>query len=402
VKRKKEKKSRSKRRAEKHARESAAGKSAAGQAARSERGGAQPSAPTIAAALEHHRAGRLGEAEAGYRVVLERDPQNPDANNLLGMLALDTGHPEDAVGLFERAVAADGNVAAYQLNLGNALLAAHRLDDAAAAYRGAMALGQGLVAAPYNLGLLHLERQDPRAALQAFEEALAIEPAHARARFLATALSGGHVDSAPREYVAELFDHYADDFETHLHDVLHYRIPEELRDLVSKVAGGEPSSWRIVDLGCGSGACGPLFRPFAERIIGTDLSPRILEKAHATGAYDELYVEDLIDTLARFDGNVDLVLAADVFIYVGDLDPTFAACARAARSGGLFAFSTETLPGDGGFRLKETCRYGHSPSYVRTLASRHGFSVASARETVIRTQNQEPIPGHAFVLRRER
>lgn len=357
------------------------------------------SAAAVAEALEHHRAGRLAQAEAGYRSVLERDPDNPDASNLLGMIALDTGFEADAIELFERAVAADPTTGGYLLNLGNALLSARRLDEAAAAYRRAMALDQGISAAPYNLGLLHLDEHDTKAAIAAFREVLAIEPNHPRARFLVTALSGGHCDTAPADYVAELFDHYAERFEDHLRDVLHYRIPEELRDRILEVTTETPTGWTILDLGCGSGYAGPLLRPLAARLVGSDLSSRILEKARETGAYDELYVEDLKQTLARAAGTADLVVAADVFIYVGELDAVFASCARALRSGGLFAFSTERLD-EGSFRLRKTCRYAHSVDYIRRLSECHGFAVLHVGESVIRTENHQPVRGDTFVLGR--
>jgi predicted TPR repeat methyltransferase len=353
----------------------------------------------VARALEHHRAGRLPEAEAAYRAVLEKDPDNPDANNLLGMIALDMGFADDAIGLFERAVAADPSTGAYHLNLGNALMAARRLREAETAYLEAIALRQGISAAPYNLGLLYIDLRETDKAVAAFRETLAIEPDHPRAQFLATALSGGHCDTAPQDYVAELFDHYAEHYEKHLRDVLQCRVPEGLREGVLQAADGEPSDWTILDLGCGSGRVGPLVKPFAERLVGSDLSPRILEKAHETGAYDELYVEDLRDTLERAGGEADLVVAADVFVYVGDLDAVFEACARALRPGGLFAFSTEALEGEG-FRLAQNCRYAHSLDYIRALARRHGFGESLRNETVLRTQAHEPVLGHLFVLRR--
>ncbi len=356
-------------------------------------------ADAIAAALEHHRAGRLPQAEAGYRSVLERDPDNPDANNLLGMIALDTGYAEAAIELFERSISAAPSTGAYHLNLGNALMSARRLDEAAAAYRRAIELDQAISAAPYNLGLLHLDEQDTRAAIEAFRKVLTIEPNHPRARFLVTALSGGHCDTAPAEYVTELFDHYAERFEEHLREVLHYRIPEELRDRILEIAAETPRDWLILDLGCGSGRAGPLFRPFAARLVGSDLSPRILEKARESEAYDELHVEDLKQTLDRVDGGADLVIAADVFIYVGELSAVFASCARAMRSGGLFAFSTERLD-EGSFRLTTSCRYAHSVAYIKGLSERHGFSMLHMGEAVIRTENQQPVRGHTFVLGR--
>jgi predicted TPR repeat methyltransferase len=154
----------------------------------------------------------------------------------------------------------------------------------------------------------------------------------------------------------------------------------------------------IIDLGCGTGLCGELFRPFARHQIGIDLAPKMIEKSRARGVYDELEEQDVTVALAKRPRAVDLILAADVFIYVGGLDSVFEAAAGALRPGGLLAFTIESEE-TGAFTLRASRRYAHSARYIRQLASTWSFSEVSMQDAVIRTEKQVPMQGKVIVLR---
>jgi len=119
----------------------------------------------------------------------------------------------------------------------------------------------------------------------------------------------------------------------------------------------------------------------------------------------------------------DLVLAADVLVYLGNLAPVFACVRSVAAPGALFAFSTEAdllaeaadgttasaapeaAAGEGGraqasFRLTGTGRCVHARSYVLALASETGFTVASVTRTAIRRNAGADVFGDIFVLRK--
>jgi len=107
--------------------------------------------PTLAQLLEaglaHHRAGRLAEAAACYRRMLDRDPAHPDANQLSGLIAKKSGNLDEAVTRMRTSLA-------------------HRPDDAEVTY---------------NLGNTHWERGDLETAIECYDRALAIKPAHENA-----------------------------------------------------------------------------------------------------------------------------------------------------------------------------------------------------------------------------
>jgi predicted TPR repeat methyltransferase len=232
------------------------------------------------------------------------------------------------------------------------------------------------------------------------------DPTHVQARFLLAGLAGEQakaegdrpVPSPPADLIADLFDVYAPKFDEHLVNGLKYSVPESLGTLVAEHGAAADGSWRVVDLGCGTGLAGGVFRPYAKTLIGSDLSPRMITRARERKLYDALYVEDLVATLSR-EREVDLVVAADVFIYVGVLEATFAACANALKPGGLLAFSVERSEVDDVI-LESTLRYAHSDTYVRRLATAHRFTIVHAVEAALRVEDMRPEVGVLYLLQR--
>ncbi|MEO6624868.1 MAG: methyltransferase domain-containing protein, partial [Burkholderiaceae bacterium] len=168
----------------------------------------------------------------------------------------------------------------------------------------------------------------------------------------------------------------------HGHEVL-------LRPLLD--AGARHS--RVIDLGCGTGLCARLIKDQADCIDGVDLSNSMVERARATGLYRHVTHQDLLDFLQSSGETVDLVMAADVFIYVGALDAVFAAVRQRLRAGGCFAFSVERHDGPEDLRLLPSKRYAHAPAYLARLSRLHGFSVLRQWEAPLRQDQNDPING---------
>src|SRR5205814_2317139 len=143
--------------------------------------------------------------------------------------------------------------------------------------------------------------------------------------YLASVGAGTPPRAAPRNYVQSLFEGYADGFDDHLVQVLKYRAPEILVDGVRRI---KPAYQTALDLGCGTGLCGPLLRPLVKRLEGIDLSQNMVERATRRNVYDSVVQADLADYLLTTDRRYKLLVAADVFIYVGALDEVFSSVAR--------------------------------------------------------------------------
>lgn len=137
----------------------------------------------FAAALEHHRVGRLAEAERAYRQILEAAPQHADALHMLGVVAHQTRRNAEAVDLIQRAIDRNPGVPAFHNNLGNALKAQGRLEQAEAAYRRALELKPDHAEAHYNLGIALHARGAFAAAAASFQRALRSRAGHPQTHY---------------------------------------------------------------------------------------------------------------------------------------------------------------------------------------------------------------------------
>ena len=130
----------------------------------------------FAAALEHHRAGRLVEAERGYRAILNRQPAHADSLNLLGVIALQTGNADAALALVQRAVALRPDAPVCRNNLGQVLERLGRDDEAGRCYEGAIERDPQYAEAHNNLGLIR-QRQDRLEEAEAlYRKAIELDP----------------------------------------------------------------------------------------------------------------------------------------------------------------------------------------------------------------------------------
>lgn len=189
----------------------------------------------------------------------------------------------------------------------------------------------GFATAWFALGAIRDRLGDRGGAVAAFRAASRADPDdYHGARLQLTRLgAGGGTPAMTEPYVRRLFDQYAGRYDAALTEHLHYRGPMLLRDAVKSALErlGRPLRFAsLLDLGCGTGLAGQVFRPFAGRLVGVDLSAAMIARAEAKGDYDRLIVGNLAaflsDEIAK-DGKYDLVLAADVFVYVNELAPIF-------------------------------------------------------------------------------
>jgi predicted TPR repeat methyltransferase len=197
-------------------------------------------------------------------------------------------------------------------------------------------------------------------------------------------------------YVTALFDLYAPSFDDSLRGFLAYRAPERLLEAVHAVLGPR-TGLQVLDLGCGTGLAGPLLRPLARRLEGVDLSPGMLERARERGVYDALWTGEITAELAAAHTRYDLLVAVDVLVYFGALEPLFAEAARRLAPGGLFALTVEK-GSEPGYRLQPSARYAHHLDYVRGCAHAAGLRPVLEREEVLRRQAGQSVVGHVLVL----
>jgi predicted TPR repeat methyltransferase len=339
---------------------------------------------------------RLDDAAAVYRRALAiRDDYAPILSNL-ALVLHQQGKLDDAIGLAERAVAAEPGAAELATNLGILLQERGRLDEADAAFTRAIAAKPDYAPAQSHAGLLAHERGQTESAIGHFRKVLALKPEDEDARYMLAVLTGERLTRAPDGYVGRLFDQYAARFDDHLTGTLGYRAPTDLAALIAPIDRGRLRG-TVLDIGCGTGLSGLPFRATARRLVGIDLSAEMLVRARARDIYDELHCAEACAFLAGFAGAIDLAVAADVLVYLGDPAPLLEAVAFRMPPGGLFALSIEHLE-TGTFALGDSGRFGHNPDHLTMLAAGCGMAVRAARDTVIRHERRTPAHGSLVVL----
>ena len=126
--------------------------------------------------LEHHRSGRLQQAEASYRSILQQQPDHPDALHLLGVMAHQIGRNDAAVELIEKAIKVNPGEPDFFNNCGEAYRALGQYQQAMERYRQALVIRPDFAGAINNLGNALKDLGRLEEAVEQYQKVLAIEP----------------------------------------------------------------------------------------------------------------------------------------------------------------------------------------------------------------------------------
>ena len=343
--------------------------------------------------------GRFERADECLRQALAADASQCDAWMAWGVATMALGDWPQALNCHEQAHALGADGAQFCLGWGQCLAHEGRLPQALQAFDQALAHDPELAEAWSQRAHVHRDTGQTALAIEGYQRALQLGADRELHLYYLAALSPQQpVVNAPAAYVENLFDQYADDFEAHLVGQLGYQGHSVLlQHLPADPAARFGQVW---DLGCGTGLCGPLIRPRSEHLSGVDLSSAMVVKAQSLGVYDSLHAQDLLSFLQQATTQADLVLAADVFIYVGWLDAVFEALSPRVRPGGWLAFTVEEA--DPGFevQLHSSLRYAHALKYLQKLADQHGWRWAKAHRAPLRLDQAQPLMGAYVYLQK--
>ena len=263
-----------------------------------------------------------------------------------------------------------------------------------------LARAPAFIAGWFLLGHAREQAGNRGGAIEAYRRALALDPKDRLGIALRLTRLGEReaAGSMPRAYVRTLFDQYAARFDGELQGALHYRGPLLLRRAIDKVLGAKTRFGRALDLGCGTGLMGEAIRGRVDELVGVDLSPAMLAAAERKRIYDRLVAGDLIAVLETEDRPFDLIVAADVFVYLEDLAPVLRLAARRLTASGATAFTVETHAG-GGAILRDTLRFAHSEAHLRQAATEASLEIAYLDKASTRIEKNWPVEGLLAVLR---
>ncbi|MEI7785137.1 MAG: tetratricopeptide repeat protein [Betaproteobacteria bacterium] len=347
--------------------------------------------------------GQFEAAHGCFEQALVLAPGRPSVLLNLGITRMQLGRWQQALAPLEESLASQPDQLDGWVALGMVQNRLGHLSPALEAYvqvqrlAPEQALGWGEAASL----LREMNRLDEAAAH--YERALTIAPDHELYSYYLSALRGqGGPEQAPRAYVQSLFEQYADDFEPHLLGPLQYRGHSHL---IAQLPAQVPTQFaRVLDLGCGTGLCGPLIRPRAGALWGIDLAQGMIDQAQKRGVYDHLQQADAAQFLANCKEPWNLVLAADVFIYIGALEPLFEQLSRLMPAQSWLAFTAELDESAGVHnrpRLLPSLRYAHPLRYLQECAQAHGFDWHSHHQAPLRLDQGEPMMAlYAYLQRR--
>jgi predicted TPR repeat methyltransferase len=343
--------------------------------------------------------GRFERADTCLRQALAADANQTDAWMAWGVTKMALGDWPQALHCHEQARALGADGAEFCLRWGQCLAHQARLPQALKAFEQALAHDPDLAEAWSQLAHVQRDMGQTAQAIAGYQRAMQLGADPELHRYYLAALSPEQPEvNAPAAYVEKLFDQYADDFEAHLVGQLGYQGHSML--LQQLPADPTVRFEQVWDLGCGTGLCGPLIRPRSRHLTGVDLSSAMVVKAQSLGVYDSLHAQDLVTFLEQVTTKADLVLAADVFIYVGWLDAVFEALSPRVRPGGWLAFTVEEA--DPGFevQLHSSLRYAHALTYLQKLAAQHGWRWAKVHRAPLRLDKAEPLMGAYVYLQK--
>jgi predicted TPR repeat methyltransferase len=375
-----------------------------------------------------HQRGRTEDAVALIEQSLELEPERADWYSNLGIVLQDQLRLDDAIAAYRKAIALDPTHANAHSNLGVVLRAKGEAAEAETAYRAAIRIDPEHSDAYHNLGVLLNAQKRPREAAHCFSKVITLRPkdpearrllalAHCTlgevdlaveifekwleedpddpvARHMLAACSGRNVPPrASDAFIERSFDSFAASFDSKLAK-LSYRAPALVAEMLKRSAVAR-SSLDVLDAGCGTGLCGPLVAPYARRLVGVDLSERMLDQAGKRNVYDEVVKGELTAYLAGCTEAFDVIVSADTLVYFGPLEEVVGASEKALRPGGRLIFTVEELLGAGdedGYAIGTSGRYRHAREHVQDVLKAAGLrpEIASAE---LRLEAGEPVAG---------
>ena len=290
-----------------------------------------------------------------YDVLLKQDPYNTEYLYNSGVAQMALGHLQEAIAHFETILkhdsqhfAALNNLAAIQIRLG------HRTE-----------------------------------AITLLQRAIAANPKDTASQFMLHALTGDEKHPEPcADYVSNLFNNYALYYDQHMQGSLKYTLPYNIMQALHEL--GYTHFNRTMDLGCGTGLIGVVLRESSQHLTGLDIAAKMLAQARDKAVYDTLIEAELVHYLQENEQQYDLIVAADVLPYSGDLEPLFNVITKRLTQQGLFIFSSE-ISKDQPWALQDSARFCHHPDYIQQLCEQQGLKLVYQNKLVARQQDQQDL-----------
>ncbi len=404
--------------------------------------------------------GRLKEASDCFRKAMEANPELDQAPYNLANVLSELGQTDEAIKLYRHAIEINPKFFEAHFNLGLILESMEFLDQAIDCYRQATKINPKYAKAHYKAAGIFQQLENFSQAFNEYQRAVDLDPNYSEAQyyfadlmksqgdiekavelssnafvfgqedhmlegkvildipyvssscldkeesnvsmtkddFLTAALTGKTPETAPSDYVRHFFDEFSKRFENHLVENLRYKAPRLMRSACDTVLPKDYRFKNCLDLGCGTGLSGESFASFVDRLTGVDLSPKMIEKSKEKKIYAALFQNDILEFLSESSEKFDLIIAADVLIYLGDPAPLFEKAQNVAEHEAIFVLSTENCD-KGDYHIRQTGRYAHNNVFMERVAKQKGFKLLLRESVELRKEKEKWVDGDIFVFK---
>ena len=333
-------------------------------------------------------------AIAALLECIKFEKKHPEAYFNLGTCYLKQAEIKKALKYYLQQLEFNQDIECY-FNIGVIKMNQDQHKDAISYFEKCLNINPNYLPAHQNLAAIYLKIGHTEAAIKHYRFLLQQDPDNAEIKHILTALEQQETpEQAPNSYISNLFNSYAEHYEQHLTEYLHYDVPQQIAKAIAESNIALPQNCKILDLGCGTGLAAEEFKQYKPEIIGVDLAEKMLDVAKQRNIYQDLICADINTAITEFKDQ-DLIIAADVLSYFGNLEDICEKVATALTSQGYFAFSVEkgnTYP----YKLDTTIRYQHSEQYLKEVLA-DKFNIVHYANSKLRKQHQGHIEGYIVI-----
>ncbi len=374
---------------------------------------------------------QLDNAEQAFLKVLEHDSEHVQAITNLGVIALKKEKNQVAVDYFSKALVIDidhidarNNLAStfmhhdrfenalmhydvllqndsqnieYLYNSGVAEMALGHLNEAIVFFEQVLDISSEHTHSLNNMAAIYVKMEQKELAREFLERVLAINPSDNVSLHMLSAIKGSKNAMTTPEYAQNLFNNYALYYDQHMKGQLHYSIPEHIGRILHQLHVLQVN--KTLDLGCGTGLTGIVLREISKSLTGVDIAPKMLAHAKEKHIYDALFEAELLQFFKENGTTYDLVVAADVIPYFGDLKRLFAEVETHLNKAGYFIFTTE-ITSSNPWQLETSARFSHHPDYIKKHLAEHQLKLITMEPIHGRLQNNKPIEIMVYAAQR--
>lgn len=331
-----------------------------------------------------------------FTKALLRDEHHLEARNNLAATFMYYDRYENALRYYLGLIQEDPDNYEYLYNTAVAQMALGHLREAQRYFEKLLSQHPHDFSALSNLAAIQMRLDHRSEAITLLRQALQVKPEDAVSQFMLQALVGQQAE--PRgcpEYVQNLFNNYALYYEPHLQETLKYTLPQQIHQLLQSIQ--LPQKTDVLDLGCGTGLTGMVLRDYSAHLFGVDIAEKMIAKARAKGIYDQLFTSELLTFLQTDPHHYNLIVAADVLPYLGELTALFQAITKRLTPNGFFIFTCEICTTES-WRLQTNIRFCHHPDYILQLCQQNQLTIQLQQPIIARQQAHQDVPVQLFVV----